>query len=304
MSDDQLESVTPKVSPGEILRAAREQAGKSQREVGDSLHLLPRQIDALEKDDYQYFNGDIFCRGYIRAYAKLFAIDSAPLITAYQQLCPLSQVKQTHLVQAVNHIQHPHKGRSIYYWSVAAIVLLAGILWVYGASREASLNTDIVASTDIVVDKNTLVSDLVEKEVIAVNDLSTDQSKLVDIALVEAGSDGTSSTDYNDLNESLLTDTTTIENTLNENVVESLDSNSWLVFDFKDDCWIEVKDRDNKVIYSALKRAKDTLKLNGKAPFKVLLGYAHGVSVNYNGEPVVFDVNQQNNAARLVIGQL
>src|SRR5690606_27334953 len=54
---------------------------------------------------------------------------------------------------------------------------------------------------------------------------------------------------------------------------------------FTADCWVEIKDRDNKVLIAALKRADDQLQVQGRGPFKVLLGFAPGVEMAYNGEP-------------------
>ncbi|KKK89849.1 hypothetical protein LCGC14_2728960, partial [marine sediment metagenome] len=42
-----------KQSPGTLLISAREKLGLTQRQVAEKLHLLPRQVEALETNDYQ-----------------------------------------------------------------------------------------------------------------------------------------------------------------------------------------------------------------------------------------------------------
>jgi len=41
----------------------------------------------------------------------------------------------------------------------------------------------------------------------------------------------------------------------------------------------------------------------GQAPFRVLLGYAPGVQMSFNGETVVLAPHTRNNVATLVLGQ-
>jgi len=73
-------------------------------------------------------------------------------------------------------------------------------------------------------------------------------------------------------------------------------------FRFSADCWIEVRNGDSRVIYSSMKRADDVLELSGKPPFKVTLGYAPGVSVSYNGEPVAIP-SGSGHVAKIVLGE-
>jgi len=76
-----------------------------------------------------------------------------------------------------------------------------------------------------------------------------------------------------------------------------------VVLHFTDDCWVEVKTLDGESLYSNLNRAGATLELTGRAPFRVLLGYAPGVSLEFNGEPVALSRYSRNNVANLVLGQ-
>ena len=76
-----------------------------------------------------------------------------------------------------------------------------------------------------------------------------------------------------------------------------------LTFVFSDDCWVEVKSQDGENLYSDLNRAGRTLVLSGRAPFRILLGYAPGVSLSFNGEPVPLERYSRNNVANLVLGE-
>ncbi|HJV85776.1 MAG TPA: RodZ domain-containing protein [Noviherbaspirillum sp.] len=67
-------------SPGAQLAACRKERGWTVEQVASQLNLAPRQIVAIESDDYPALPGMPIVRGFIRAYAKLLKIDPAPLL--------------------------------------------------------------------------------------------------------------------------------------------------------------------------------------------------------------------------------
>jgi cytoskeleton protein RodZ len=72
--------VVPDALPGEVLAAAREQQTLSVDEVAMRLRLVPRQIAALEANDFGALPGMAIVRGFIRSYAKLLGLDPEPLV--------------------------------------------------------------------------------------------------------------------------------------------------------------------------------------------------------------------------------
>ena len=60
---------------GAKLRAAREAAGLSIEAVAQQLKLAPRQVTALEEDDWQRLPGRTFVRGFARNYARFVHLD-------------------------------------------------------------------------------------------------------------------------------------------------------------------------------------------------------------------------------------
>lgn len=67
-------------SAGEQLRSAREAKGMSISEVAQSLMLAPRQVEAIEGDDWAKLPGETFVRGFIRNYARLLKLDGDALL--------------------------------------------------------------------------------------------------------------------------------------------------------------------------------------------------------------------------------
>jgi len=67
---------------GALLRAAREAAGLSVEAVAQQLKLAPRQVRALESDDFENLPGRTFVRGFIRNYARLTGLDANRVLEA------------------------------------------------------------------------------------------------------------------------------------------------------------------------------------------------------------------------------
>ena len=79
------------------------------------------------------------------------------------------------------------------------------------------------------------------------------------------------------------------------------DAELW--FEFAEDCWIEVFDMEGELLYKDLQRRYESLRLIGSGPFQIRLGYAPGVTLEYNGERVPLAPHTRNNVASLVVGQ-
>jgi cytoskeleton protein RodZ len=70
------------VSPGARLAAYRQERGWTVEQVASQLNLAPRQVVAIESDDYAALPGMAVTRGFMRSYAKLLKVDAAPLLAA------------------------------------------------------------------------------------------------------------------------------------------------------------------------------------------------------------------------------
>lgn len=79
-----------KTTLGAQLAAEREAREWTIEHVASQLNLAPRQIQALESDNYSALPGMASVRGFVRAYAKLLKIDADPLVSmiASEQITP------------------------------------------------------------------------------------------------------------------------------------------------------------------------------------------------------------------------
>lgn len=65
---------------GALLHDERRRQNLSLGDVSRQLKLSVRQVEALERDDYDVFGGQVFVHGFVRNYAKLLGLDPEPLL--------------------------------------------------------------------------------------------------------------------------------------------------------------------------------------------------------------------------------
>ncbi len=74
------ETPVPAPLPGELLAARRQELNLSIEDVAMRVRLAPRQIVALEANDFATLPGTATVRGFVRSYAKLLGLDPEPLV--------------------------------------------------------------------------------------------------------------------------------------------------------------------------------------------------------------------------------
>jgi hypothetical protein len=71
------------VSIGEVLAAARSQAGLTITQVSQRTRIRETIIGGIERDDFSGCGGDFYARGHIRAIARAVSTDGEPLVGEY-----------------------------------------------------------------------------------------------------------------------------------------------------------------------------------------------------------------------------
>lgn len=79
------------VLPGALLAAARQKKGWSVEQVASLVKLAPRQIQAIEADNYAALPGLAVARGFVRSYAKVLGLDAHALAAAMPQESAVQQ---------------------------------------------------------------------------------------------------------------------------------------------------------------------------------------------------------------------
>jgi cytoskeleton protein RodZ len=70
---------------GRQLREAREARGVTLSALANTTKIAPRQLQLLEREDYQRLPGGIFGRGYVRAVASALGLDAERLVDEFRR---------------------------------------------------------------------------------------------------------------------------------------------------------------------------------------------------------------------------
>jgi len=75
-----------------------------------------------------------------------------------------------------------------------------------------------------------------------------------------------------------------------------------LLLSFSSECWVEVADARGDVLFTDIKQAGESLSLEGKAPFNMMLGDVRNVKIVLNGETVIIRPQNNSKALRFKVG--
>jgi cytoskeleton protein RodZ len=122
-------------SAGEQLRSAREAKGMSIAEVAQSLMLAPRQVEAIESDDWAKLPGETFVRGFVRNYARLLKLDGDALLRRKneQAAAAAAEVPNIELPQAlaaeIPQVSHAKKRDKVTILAAGSMVVVALLVY-------------------------------------------------------------------------------------------------------------------------------------------------------------------------------
>jgi cytoskeleton protein RodZ len=296
--DDVPEEVVFSGTPvGEQLRMAREARGLELADMAQTLKLGLRQVEALESGDWNGLPGNTFIRGFVRNYARLMQIDPAPLMAQLDQV--LEKPANSLTVSDTPPAEMPHSGSAGYRRSKLIVIL--GVVFVVLAALAYFLMAGNLSS--LRDSTQSLLDSLARKEV------NVPAPAPVAPAAEPVFPPG--ATPQQIMNPQVLAPTEPSVGqiapspTSNPDVKESsatvAASAPQMRFLFEKDSWLEVRDRDNKIVFSQKLTAGTEQTLSGQGPLSVKIGYAPGVRVFWHGEPVDLAPYTRGDVARLVL---
>ena len=327
MSDAPQAIDTRKIMIGGILRDARTAAGLSVTQVANKLNLTAQAVEALETNQYERLPGLTFARGYIRSYAKLLGLDDSELAKQFDQYAGLNMpLKSVRSVDQVRESRRVSRGMLQFSVFFVFLIVLGAIYyaWQVFNTEQADVSHQAAVFERVEVERadgSVHVQTLDEPEdqaVAAALDnpaLESLQEQLlseVDEAqvlnsTVEEGAEHNQQTPTLETQAPVaapVEEQTTASTTVTAPVSTALAAGMGdLQLSFENDCWLRVVDANGKEVVSGVKRAGETLRVTGKAPLDVHLGFAKGVGVIYNGESVDISSAIRGETARIKLGQ-
>lgn len=312
-------------SPGEQLRRARQTQKLTRQDIADRLHLDLGAIAAIEADDYDHLPSATYVRGYLRSYARILSVPAEAIITAYNHFAPAPPVLRPDA-------NRPEQARSsdasvkavTYFISLALVILLLAWWQSHYVRTIPSEDLEIPADDEPLEQEKELsmvvpdgrlsypIHVVIHPDTIAPGTREFDADELeVPVTTEEAPSNDPDQSSVADAIDTSGMIQTVALSAPSEPLPESPSLQGAVIHSAPDtlsmdllwDSWIEVIDATGTPLYYQLAREGDRIFLQGTSPFSVLLGYAPGVAVKYNGKP--FDTTPYSRAgvARFTLGE-
>ncbi|HEX8009558.1 MAG TPA: RodZ domain-containing protein [Casimicrobiaceae bacterium] len=287
--------------PGARLRASREAAGLSLDQVAQQLKLAPRQVKALEDEDFAQLPGRTFARGFVRNYARLLNLDADSLLAQLPDAAQAPALGAPALRPtgaAIADLPTAAVARfSLMRWLIP-VVLVASIAaagayeWYRGgagvpggASRpaapapRASAELPAQSPTQLPTQPPAVASPAGTISVRLPNPL--------------AAGDSASAAQSSDAS------TRAAAAPSPEAAAAAPETLAPLVLRYRGPAWTEVRDRDGQVLLSRLVAAGAEQEIRGTGPFDIVIGNARAVTLVHRGKPIELSRYTRQNVARL-----
>jgi cytoskeleton protein RodZ len=313
------EMVGNELSPGAQLSARRQALNWSIEDVASQLNLAPRQIQAIEMDNYAALPGMASVRGFIRSYAKLLGVDAAPLLqvvakeaTPAEEAVPLRRALPP-IRFPENRLSSPSRRRLLPRTAFVMLLLglLAGGLFVmqqngmqsllptslqFGTGNAPTVSIALGRVETVEKDKTTTgdahAGPQQHTTGSAPNSSESGNAKKQDIAVIEAAATGVM----------LVAQPVAAGDAVVSPVgATSADTKDILMLKLHEDSWIEIKRSDNSTLVSALFKAGTTESFKITSPVAMTVGNAAGVDATLRGKPIELKADAKSNVARLTL---
>ncbi|MEW6682790.1 MAG: RodZ domain-containing protein [Nitrospirota bacterium] len=140
---------------GQYLRAERSKRGMSLEEVSARTRIRLQTLEALERDDYPLLPAEVTVKGFLRAYARCLGLDEREVSTRYQEFAAeyfkIAQEDDPVARAARSGRQHAwqHKLTGLGLTAAALMVVISGVMALSPRSQSDQHPTDIAAPMEL-----------------------------------------------------------------------------------------------------------------------------------------------------------
>lgn len=278
-----------RILPGRRLRAAREATHMTVTEIANHLRLDPKLINSLEEDKYDDLPGDAYVCGYLRSYARILKLPENEIVLAFTQG---QDIKAALIPENINILPVRQVQKRLLQLGIVLILMLlitAGFLWI--AEQLHIFDFKRTATTP----SSDAVPTGVQQQPSIGNTMPSTSG--ADTSPVE--------TTTSPINQTTPDTATEFKSPGAEAVPDpKLETGHTVILRLKyqADSWTDVQDANGNQIVYRLVTKDSVLTLRGEPPLRVVLGYAKGVKVSYQGKPFDFSNYVKDDVAMFTVG--
>ncbi len=325
--------------PGPALRTAREALGITLEDVADAMNVPVGTVHHIEENAFDRLPAPPFTRGYIRTYARLLRLDGDVLVREYgEAILDEGEAKLVVEVEKPSLAELPQRHPGWVFGGAVFAVAVAGALvlwWAWPQEPEPRAATNPVAAAETPRAAPGASRTPVATPAPAPPPEAGPPADAVTLTAAEAPTVSpelplpTPAPDARALPDAetepgpveapeTVPETVSLREILQAQPerdeapepdpfggpdLEPLAAGADLLeLAFVGDCWVEVFDREGRIVHMDMSLAGDSLRLQGEAPFSIRLGNAPAATLAFNGESVELAPHTRANVANLVLG--
>jgi len=267
------------LSVGHQLAEAREAHGLSVADVAKSLKISLHQVVALETDDWSNLPTTII-RGFVRNYARVLGLDSAPLMSALARLeMPQEPELEMPTGSPVSISQEDKADRRDYVRVYSGLIILALAVLAYFFFPQDLWQSGLSAL----------------KSITQFNELAVDKGAAPSAGEVKKAEAAIITPPAPTVMQEAAAPTQVAVPAFPDS------SPAVLKFSFNKPAWVEVRDRSGEIIFSQLSQAGSQREIEGRPPFALVVGNSTHVTLQYKGKLVDFPKRSKDDVARLTL---
>jgi cytoskeleton protein RodZ len=299
---------------GARLKAAREAAGLSVDAVARQLKLAPRQVKAIEDDDWPRLPGRTFVRGFARNYARCVQLDPdavMALLPAPDTVPALERPTLAASRRPMGEIPVERVGRrpAARWLTTLLLIAIIAAVAIYEFSRPP-LSHWLRALTSSAASGNSAVAPAMPHAATVAPDATpgTATSALPNPVSRAGASQSPASTERSDAAPAGFASTAPAPAPATASTAPATDAGSApgaptapLVLTFRGTSWVEVKDATGRVVAQMTGGAGMTQTVTAVPPLELALGNAPAVNVTFRGQPLDLSPYMRGSVARVAL---
>ena len=311
------DSVLKQSSAGHLLRTVREAKGISISEVAIALKLSPRQIVAMEADEWSSFPRTII-RGFVRNYARYLGQDAAPLLEALDRLSlPIAPELEVKIGIPVALQKEGGTDKRDYAWVVSGVVILvlAALMYFFMPTAWWQSGLETLKNFIRVGKGDESAAVILQPQVAPVTDIlpAIEASQVIIAPEIPIPVAAPQEVQADAVNNSAIQVTNEASQSL-EPLLDAVSSvpvasseppvlreQAKLLFSFTQPSWVEVRDHSGQIVFSNESPAQSQREVGGRPPFSIVIGNASHVALQYNGKLVDLSKRSKDGVARLTL---
>ncbi|MEQ4673903.1 cytoskeleton protein RodZ [Providencia vermicola] len=285
------------VTVGQLLAQARQRMGLTQDVVAERLCLKTSTVKEIEEDIAPAGVEPTFLRGYIRLYARMVGVPESDIkaFMKVEEPVPLAKVSPMQSYSLGKKRKKREGWLMKLTWLIVIILIaMVGIWWWQDHNAQKDELVSMANQSDLVLsqqDNNTTPVELpnpIDDSSITVGTAVLENTSET---LTPEGAVSNSASEQANVRTIPLPNapqsTVSQDRTQNTQTEEPAPvSGSALVLNFTGQCWLEVRDANNKILFSGAKNNGDKLELDGTAPYRLNIGAPANVTVQFQGNTV------------------